>query len=132
MALKMFGNVVTCCAVPRLMDHEDCTKEIGNNAYSKHEIKRPNNQLIEKENKRIKESMMMLVQIRTIIEIENGGTNMDIIDPTTASIHRFIKAFIRELQEKIDELAALGFTVVWLPLPTESISPEFVNALRSI
>ncbi|KAL4576483.1 hypothetical protein LXL04_012577 [Taraxacum kok-saghyz] len=29
-----------------------------------------------------------------------------------------------ELQEKIDELAALGFTVVWLPPPTESISPE--------
>ncbi|KAI3502457.1 hypothetical protein L1887_30536 [Cichorium endivia] len=29
-----------------------------------------------------------------------------------------------ELQEKVEELASLGFTVVWLPPPTESISPE--------
>ena len=29
-----------------------------------------------------------------------------------------------ELEEKVDELASLGFTVVWLPPPTESISPE--------
>ncbi|KAL1806351.1 hypothetical protein ACET3Z_029419 [Daucus carota] len=29
-----------------------------------------------------------------------------------------------ELQEKAAELASLGFTVVWLPPPTESISPE--------
>lgn len=30
----------------------------------------------------------------------------------------------QELQEKAVELASLGFTVVWLPPPTESISPE--------
>lgn len=30
----------------------------------------------------------------------------------------------QELQEKAAELASLGFTVVWLPPPTESISPE--------
>lgn len=30
----------------------------------------------------------------------------------------------QELQEKVAELASLGFTVVWLPPPTESISPE--------
>lgn len=29
-----------------------------------------------------------------------------------------------ELQEKADELASLGFTVLWLPPPTESVSPE--------
>lgn len=29
-----------------------------------------------------------------------------------------------ELEEKAAELASLGFTVVWLPPPTESISPE--------
>ncbi|GJU18884.1 alpha-amylase 3, chloroplastic-like protein [Tanacetum coccineum] len=29
-----------------------------------------------------------------------------------------------ELEEKVDELASLGFTVVWLPPPTESISRE--------
>ncbi|KAD3642219.1 hypothetical protein R6Q59_004846 [Mikania micrantha] len=29
-----------------------------------------------------------------------------------------------ELEEKVAELASLGFTVVWLPPPTESISPE--------
>ncbi|CAH2066446.1 unnamed protein product [Thlaspi arvense] len=30
----------------------------------------------------------------------------------------------KELQEKADELASLGFTVLWLPPPTESVSPE--------
>lgn len=30
----------------------------------------------------------------------------------------------QELQEKADELASLGFTVLWLPPPTESVSPE--------
>ncbi|PWA70799.1 alpha-amylase-like 3 [Artemisia annua] len=29
-----------------------------------------------------------------------------------------------ELEEKVDELASLGFTIVWLPPPTESISRE--------
>ncbi|XP_024995287.1 alpha-amylase 3, chloroplastic [Cynara cardunculus var. scolymus] len=29
-----------------------------------------------------------------------------------------------ELEEKVEELASLGFTIVWLPPPTESISPE--------
>ena len=29
-----------------------------------------------------------------------------------------------ELQEKAAELASLGFTVIWLPPPTESVSPE--------
>lgn len=29
-----------------------------------------------------------------------------------------------ELRKKAEELASLGFTVVWLPPPTESISPE--------
>lgn len=29
-----------------------------------------------------------------------------------------------ELEEKAEELASLGFTIVWLPPPTESISPE--------
>ncbi|KAL1213666.1 Alpha-amylase 3 [Cardamine amara subsp. amara] len=29
-----------------------------------------------------------------------------------------------ELKEKADELASLGFTVLWLPPPTESVSPE--------
>lgn len=29
-----------------------------------------------------------------------------------------------ELKEKASELASLGFTVVWLPPPTESVSPE--------
>ncbi|KAJ7953759.1 Alpha-amylase [Quillaja saponaria] len=30
----------------------------------------------------------------------------------------------RELKEKAAELASLGFTVIWLPPPTESVSPE--------
>lgn len=29
-----------------------------------------------------------------------------------------------ELKEKVAELSSLGFTVVWLPPPTESVSPE--------
>ncbi|KAJ4972658.1 hypothetical protein NE237_005832 [Protea cynaroides] len=29
-----------------------------------------------------------------------------------------------ELKEKVNEFASLGFTVIWLPPPTESISPE--------
>ena len=29
-----------------------------------------------------------------------------------------------ELNEKVSELSSLGFTVVWLPPPTESVSPE--------
>nr|GMD22868.1 alpha-amylase 3, chloroplastic [Ipomoea batatas]GMD24222.1 alpha-amylase 3, chloroplastic [Ipomoea batatas] len=29
-----------------------------------------------------------------------------------------------ELQEKAELLSSLGFTVVWLPPPTESVSPE--------
>ncbi|XP_043724818.1 alpha-amylase 3, chloroplastic-like isoform X2 [Telopea speciosissima] len=29
-----------------------------------------------------------------------------------------------ELKEKVNELASLGFTVIWLPPPTESVSPE--------
>ncbi|KAK1305862.1 hypothetical protein QJS10_CPA10g00593 [Acorus calamus] len=29
-----------------------------------------------------------------------------------------------ELNEKISEIASLGFTIVWLPPPTESVSPE--------
>ena len=29
-----------------------------------------------------------------------------------------------ELKEKAAELASFGFTVIWLPPPTESVSPE--------
>lgn len=29
-----------------------------------------------------------------------------------------------ELKEKAEEIASLGFTVIWLPPPTESVSPE--------
>lgn len=29
-----------------------------------------------------------------------------------------------ELQDKVSELSSLGFTVIWLPPPTESVSPE--------
>jgi glycosidase len=29
-----------------------------------------------------------------------------------------------ELKQKIEEISSLGFTVVWLPPPTESVSPE--------
>ncbi|KAK4758832.1 hypothetical protein SAY87_020133 [Trapa incisa] len=34
------------------------------------------------------------------------------------------KRWYKELKEKVKELSSLGFSIVWLPPPTESVSPE--------
>ena len=71
------------------------------------------------------EAVLEIEELKLPAEISSGtGSGFEILcQGFNWESHKSGRWYM-ELHEKADELSSLGFTVIWLPPPTESVSPE--------
>lgn len=73
----------------------------------------------------VEESIRDAVQVRPTVRISSGtGSGYEVLCQGFNWESHKSGRWYSELKSKASELASLGFTIIWLPPPTESVSPE--------